>query len=274
MIIDFHTHIFPDKIAEACVNSLTERSGEPHFSDGKESSLIARLDEAGVDFSVNLPVLTKKEQFTSITAFGESINEKFYSGGRILSFGGIHPDDECYEEHLHILKEKGFLGIKIHPDYQHERIDSEKFVRIIALAKSLGLITLTHAGYDNVYPEDTKCTPSRILRLLDKIGGYDKLVLAHLGSLLFFDEVYESLAGEDVYFDTANVFGRTDDETVIKIIEKHGDRKVLFATDSPWTKINEYVSHLHSLGLSPESEERILGANALELLGIKDGRRL
>ena len=96
MIIDFHTHIFPDKIAEACVNSLTERSGEPHFSDGKESSLIEQLDEAGVDFSVNLPVLTKKEQFVSITAFGAALNEKFYRGGRILSFGGIHPEDENY----------------------------------------------------------------------------------------------------------------------------------------------------------------------------------
>ncbi len=274
MIIDFHTHIFPDKIAEPCVNSLTERSGEPHFSDGKETSLIKKLDEARVDFAVNLPVLTKKEQFASIVSFAEGINEKFYKGGRILSFGGIHPDDENYEEHLHTLKDKGFLGIKIHPDYQRELIDSDRFVRIIGLAKSLGLITLTHAGYDNVYPTDTKCTPTRILRLLDRIGGYDRLVLAHLGSLLYFDEVYESLAGENVYFDTANVFGRTDDATVVKIIEKHGDRKILFATDSPWTKINEYVSHFRSLGLPPESEERILGANALELLGIADGRRL
>ena len=274
MIIDFHTHIFPDKIAEACVNSLTERSGEPHFTDGRESSMIKCLDEARVDFSVNLPVLTRREQFGSITAFGLKLNEKFYQGGRILSFGGIHPDDEEYEEHLHELKNKGFLGIKIHPDYQFAHIDDPRFVRIISTAKDLGLITVTHAGFDNVYPTDTKCTPKRILHLLDMLGGYDRLVLAHLGSLLYFDEVYESLAGEDVYFDTSNVFGRTDDSVIKRIIEKHGDRRVLFATDSPWTRIDEYVSHFRSLGLGKESEERILGLNALELLGIEDARRL
>ena len=38
--------------------------------------------------------------------------------GKIISFGGIHPDNEDYKEKLCWIKEQGFKGIKLHPDYQ------------------------------------------------------------------------------------------------------------------------------------------------------------
>ena len=64
MIIDFHTHIFPEKIAARTVTALAEKGGYPPHSSGDESGLISALGEAGADIAVNLPVLTKPEQFT------------------------------------------------------------------------------------------------------------------------------------------------------------------------------------------------------------------
>ena len=59
------------------------------------------------------PVVTKPEQFETINQFAQSINEKYK--GRLISFGGIHPDCEDYKHKLNQIKESGFLGIKITP---------------------------------------------------------------------------------------------------------------------------------------------------------------
>ena len=57
MIIDFHTHIFPDKIAAGAVSSLAKKGGIPPYSDGTEAGLISALASAGASLAVNLPVL-------------------------------------------------------------------------------------------------------------------------------------------------------------------------------------------------------------------------
>ena len=38
MIIDFHTHVFPDKIAEKTIAYLSKKGGIPAFSDGSVSA--------------------------------------------------------------------------------------------------------------------------------------------------------------------------------------------------------------------------------------------
>ena len=53
MIIDFHTHVFPEKIAAATVSALEKNGNTPAFSDGTVSGLIGQMQRAGVDISVN-----------------------------------------------------------------------------------------------------------------------------------------------------------------------------------------------------------------------------
>ncbi len=269
MIIDFHTHIFPEKIAASAVSSLAERAGITPHTDGTERGLLSALSAAGADVAVNLPVLTRPEQFSGTLRFTSEINRKSYTGPRIISFAGVHPDMDDVEGALDAIVASGFLGIKIHPDYQNTFFDDEKYVKLLACAKRLGLITVTHAGLDGAYVgEEIKCTPKRVLRLLDKIGGYPKLVFAHLGANALFDEVYESLAGEDVYFDTAYILHEASEETFKKILSKHGDDRILFATDSPWRDIACEVEIIKKYGLGDKCEGKIFSENACRLLGI------
>lgn len=270
MIIDFHTHVFPDKIANATVAALAKSTNIPAYSDGTLDSLLLSLEEAGVDVAVNLPVLTRPTQFDSVLNFASVLNEKSYTGSRIISFAGAHPDMENPEEKLALVKERGFLGIKIHPDYQATFFDDEKYLRILRVAKELDLITLTHAGVDGAYPgEPVKCTPERVLRALDKIGGYDKLVLAHYGANFLFDEVLRSLAGLPIYFDTAYMLHNIDTELFLKILDRHGSERVLFATDSPWRNIKEEVEMIKRYHLDPVAENNIFSQNAKKLLKIR-----
>ena len=267
MIIDFHTHIFPDKIAGATISALSKSAGIPPHASGTKDGLYESMEKNGIDISVNLPVLTKPTQFDSIFKFGTALNEEA-SRGHIISFCGFHPHIENYEQRLKEIKDGGFLGIKIHPDYQGTFFDDERYVRILECAKSLDLITVTHAGLDGAFiGEEIKCTPCRVLRLLDKIGGYEKLVLAHLGGNELFEDVYNSLAGENVYFDTSYVLPFLSQSQVEKLIERHTEDKILFATDSPWQNQKEMVDIIKSYKWGKETENKIFCENAKKLIG-------
>ena len=269
MIIDFHTHVFPDRIAASTVNALEAASGNRPYSDGTVSGLLSALSHAEADVAVNLPVLTKPTQFESILSFAKTVNGSGAPGERIISFAGIHPADPNFREHLSLVKEAGIKGIKIHPDYQHTFFDDEAYVGIISEAKKLGLTVVTHAGADAGFRgEEVKCTPVRVMRLLDKVGGYSKLVLAHLGGNEMTREVIDTLAGEDVYMDTAYNLGEVDRAELYELFEKHGAERILFATDSPWQDIGREAERIRSFGLSERELSLILSENAKKLLSL------
>ncbi len=268
-IIDFHAHIFPDKIAPATISALSANASIPPHSDGTLSGLLDRMEEGQVEIAVNLPVLTREKQFDSILSFGKELNSKDFNGKRVLSFAGMHPEIKDYEEALERAKAEGFLGIKLHPDYQNTFFDDEKYVKILSYAKKLDLITVTHAGLDGAFiGREIKCTPKRVLSLLSRLGGYDKLVLAHMGGNELFDEVLSSLAGESVYFDTSYVLPFIGQGMFEKILAKHGEDKILFATDSPWQNTKNMVDILKSYQLGQSVESKILYENGKNLLNI------
>ena len=269
MIIDFHTHVFPDKIAPKTIDYLSEKGGIPPFSDGTVNGLIRRMKEAGVVISVTLPVVTNPTQFDSINRFARQINESVVNGmPRLISFAGIHPDCEDLEGKMEWIAQNGFLGVKIHPDYQETFIDDEKYIRIIKAAKKLDLIVVTHAGVDSGYRDrEVRCTPERVKRVIDTVG-HSKLVLAHLGANEQFEEVYDLLCGCDVYFDTACVLRFVEEKTFRKILQKHGEDKLLFASDSPWSNMEQDVEILRSFSLGETAEQKILCENAKKLFRI------
>lgn len=59
MILDFHTHAFPEKIAGKAMTVLSKNSGnvEP-LTDGTAAALLAHMDSRGVDKAVVLGIAT------------------------------------------------------------------------------------------------------------------------------------------------------------------------------------------------------------------------
>ena len=273
MIIDFHTHIFPDKIAAKTIESLGTLAGVQAATDGTLNGLLNSMDKSKVDMSVIMPVCTKPEQFDSINVFAKKVNDTY--PGKLLSFGGIHPDCENYKEKLDYIKSLGLPGIKIHPDYQKVMIDDIRFMRIIEYASELGLIILAHAGIDIGLPEPVHCPPDKMRKVLDTLKP-EKMVLAHYGGWKQWDAVYEYLAGENVYLDTAFLFGvkntfsdvlnYIEQDMFLKFLEKHDTTKILFATDSPWSDAKAGIEYIRNLSVSEEVKIQILGGNAMDLL--------
>jgi predicted TIM-barrel fold metal-dependent hydrolase len=112
-----------------------------------------------------------------------------------------------------------------------------------------------------------KCTPERVKNVIRKVN-HKKLVLAHFGANEMCPQVYDELCGEDVYFDTAYVLRFTSKEDFRKIVKKHGEDKILFATDSPWSSIKNDADILKYFSLDKNVEEKIFYKNAEKLLGI------
>lgn len=263
MIIDFHTHIFPDSIAPKTIPFLERRSGIQAATDGTLNGLLHSMEQSGVDLSVIMPVVTKPSQFDSINAYAKCINEQ--SKEEVLSFGGIHPDCEDYKRKLDHIKELGLPGIKLHPDYQGVFIDDVRYMRIIEYANELGLIILTHAGVDIGLPEPVHCPPDKMRNVIDAIHP-EKMIVAHFGGWQQWEMVYDYLAGENVYFDTAFTFDYISLEMFLKIWEKHDKSKILFATDSPWGGALKNIVQVNELPLTKEEKEAIFAGNAKKLL--------
>lgn len=278
-IIDFHTHAFPDKIAGKTIELLSNKAGIPAHSDGTTQGLKRVLGSAGISLGVVLPVVTRAEQFESITRFATQINEAYEgcgnmtadgdlpNGTRLLSFGGIHPDTPDYKKELKMLSDLGFRGVKIHPDYQGVYFDDIRFMRIIEYASELGLIIITHAGVDIGIPEPVRCTPERALKVLREVKP-EKLVLAHMGGWRLWEEVLDTLAGEQVYLDTAYSMGHIEETLFVKLCRTHGVENVLFATDCPWGNPKRDLEAFMSMPLTTEEQELMLHRNAERLLGL------
>ncbi|MCD8118048.1 MAG: amidohydrolase [Lachnospiraceae bacterium] len=81
MIIDFHTHIFPDKISASVIKKLAIASRTKAYTDGSAAALTASMKQAGVDLSVNMPVMTRPDQVEKINTSMIRSLEQLLSNG-------------------------------------------------------------------------------------------------------------------------------------------------------------------------------------------------
>ena len=272
MIIDIHTHVFPDAIAPKTIDALTEKAaGAVNAStDGTLEGLKVSMRQSGVDASVIQPVVTRPSQFESINRFAAAVNGK----DGVYSFGGIHPDDEALTEHLTAIRDMGLRGVKIHPDYQGVMFDDPRVIRLLREAFDLGLYVLTHAGFDVGFPELIHCPPRAAKRALealygpDRVGVEPRLILAHLGGYTQIEDVMAYLIGEPIYLDVSFVLDRVPAEDVMRIIRAHGAERILFGSDCPWGDQADFVARVRALPLTDTERELIFSGNAKRILGL------
>ncbi len=260
MVVDFHVHCFPDSLAPRALTALAESGGVKPWLDGTIGGLKASMKESGIGKAVVLPVATKASQTPKINQWAAQAQ-----GDGIIAFGTIHPGYGEWKEELSKIKELGLKGIKMHPDYQGFFVDAAEMFPIYEQAFELGLIILFHAGVDIGLPEPYHCTPAMLKKVIETFPG-GKVVAAHFGGYLYWDEVEKYLVGTNIYFDTSFSIGAMGSDRARRMILSHGYEKVLFATDSPWTSQARELERIRGLGLEKEVEEAVLGLNALKLL--------
>lgn len=263
MIIDIHTHTFPEKIASRAVSSLEATSFLKPALGGTLHELCTSMQKYGIDYSVLQPIATLPRQ---VEACNDAAIENSKLPG-IISFGAMHPAYESIEAELERIAQAGLRGIKLHPDFQGAYIDSPAMLRILKAAARLGLIVMLHGGADISYPEINKCTPERVARVMDVLGDA-KIICAHLGGFGYLRQSIRCLAGGTVYIDTSAVDGIFPDEEIARVVEAFTPERVMMGSDSPWEKQGDAVALIYRLNLSESDREKVLSQNAAKLLGL------
>lgn len=254
-IIDFHAHIFPDKLAPKAVKNLNEFYNIEIMCDGTIDGLIEQMDRAGVEKSVVHSTATTSAQVMSINNWLSSIDND-----RFIVFGTIYPFYEDIEQEVERIIELGLKGIKLHPDFQRCNIDSKEMFRIFKAVNGR-IPILIHLG-DNRYDFSS---PKRMARALDAFGD-QVFIGAHLGGYSAWDEAMECLCGRNIYLDTSSSMRFMEPLRAYEIIQKHGTDKILFGSDYPMSNPSYELEILKKLGLNEKETEDILYNNACRIL--------
>lgn len=266
MIIDFHTHCFPDAVAPRAMGNLSALSQYPPQLNGTLADLKRSMSQAGVDVSVVLNIATNAHQTPAVNDFALRANET----DGIVSFGSVHPSYKDIDGELDRLQAAGIQGIKFHPDFQDFEVDDRKTMYpIYEKTAARGFILLFHCGCDLDVRSVYRCTPEKFARVVRDFRGA-RIVGAHLGGQAMWDDVLRHTVGQDVYLDTSYAFGWLTDEQLRLVLDRHDPDKLLFGTDSPWASQKDDVEMMRRRIADEKTYRKIMGENAARLLRLSE----
>jgi uncharacterized protein len=237
--------------------------------------LIASMDRQSIDKSVILNIAWDSSDLCheSNAHILESVARY---PGRLIGFGMVKLDEpESALREIEVLAESGARGIgEIRPPQNWLRNPSliEPVVNAIIERQ---MILLTHASepVGHLYDGKGDVTPESIYPFIQAFPKL-KLVCAHWGGGLPFyalmPEVRKSLA--QVYFDSAASPYLYQPEVYRLAAELAGQDKILFGSDYPLLPPSRLLKQIQSLHLGSEFESNVLFQNALNLLGIPEGK--
>ena len=256
-IIDCHTHIFPDEIAEKAISFLEDHYNMPWQCKGTYSDLIKNISDANIYKVLVFSSSMKKSQVETINTYIAGLPDE-----RIIGFGSIHPDYENYKQEIKRIVSLGLRGIKLHPDFQNFEIDDERMLKIYEEIDDK-LPVLIHIG-DEV---SDFSSPKRMARVLDLFPNVT-FIAAHLGGYMRWEEASEHLVGRNIYLDTSSTLCKLSPDDAAKIILAHGSDKILFGTDYPAVSHKYEIDSFMKIPISDDDRAKILSENAIKLFNL------
>jgi hypothetical protein len=261
MIIDIHTHAWPEKISGKARENLESSFKVKLVGEPTLDTLLKFMDKNNIDISVICAVATKPEQVPSINDWLFSVRSK-----RIKVFCALHPDYPLWKEELKRIKDKGD-GIKLQPEFQNFYIDEEKVFPIYEMIGELGLPILFHCGEELSGTMLVRSSPDRLIKVREAFPKL-KIIAGHFGGFRLWDEVKKYLLGKDIYLDTSFFFDYLPKEEVKNLLLSHRQDRLVFGSDFPLIDQKKDLGFLKKLELPSALKERILSLNAKEILGL------
>jgi len=258
-IIDFHTHIYPEKIAAKAVSSVAEFYGIDICKDGTADTLLECGRQGGIGRFVVFTAAIIPEK---VQAINDYIASACREHPEFTGFGTLHPDMKNPEDEIERIINLGLRGIKFHPDMQRFNIDDEKAMKIYAVIEGR-LPVIFHTG-DYRY---SFSHPARLARTLD---NFPKLcvIAAHFGGWSLFDIAYDCFKNRFCYFDISSSLPLIGYRRASELIRSYGSERFLFGSDYPMWDPADCVKDFMNIDLSDNERELVLWKNAQTLLGL------
>ena len=232
MILDIHTHI-----------------GEKENVRSTQQSLHEALDAAGVDQAACFPLTG------NVIEDNRHIHSVSDTDERIIPFYRLNPHETTTSDVAENARK--YDGVKLHPrgdDFDPVGSFFEPYLDVLQDKK---LPVLIHTRKENNPYSD----PNRLLDLPEVYPDID-FVFAHFANGL--KSVFDALnAHPNLYLDTSIV---SSPYILEQAVSTAGDTQILFGSDYPLSNISIEKAKITQSDLPKDSKQRILGANAEDLL--------
>lgn len=260
IIADAHAHIFPQKIADKAVGAIGAFYDIPMDHRGLSEALLESGSAIGTSKYLVCSTATTPAQVRSINDF---IAGECRAHPEFLGFGTLHPDYEDPAEEVARIAALGLHGVKLHPDFQKFDIDAPKAMELYRLCARAGLPVLFHTGDDRY----DYSAPARLVQVARAIPDL-KCLAAHFGGYNRWQDspLYQGL--DNVWFDTSSSLFKLPKEQALALIRLLGEDRFFFGTDFPMWDHTQELERFLSLGLPPETEEKILHGNFERFFGV------
>ncbi|MBB3043197.1 amidohydrolase family protein [Nocardioides soli] len=261
MIIDAHTHVWPDRIAELALGG-NRVPGLEARGDGTVGGLTRDMTDSGVDISCCLAIANEARHVDSVNRFVAGVADATH-----LAFGTVHVGLDV-EENLASLERHGIRAVKIHPLFQRFALDDPRLWEIFeALGSDYAVITHVGEGGDEA---TNRLSSPRMIRDIARQFPDLRLMACHFGGYKILDDAEEMLSGADVVLETSwpPSLSTLRPERVRDLIRRHGAERIVFGSDWPMTSPAEEIRAIEALGLSDDETKLVLGGTLAGLLGL------
>lgn len=261
MIIDAHTHVWPDKIAEKAL-AANPVPGLEARGDGTVAGLDTSMEHTGVDLSCCLAIANEARHVDRVNEFVSAL-----ASSNRYPFGSVHVDLSV-EENLASLQRHGLKAVKLHPLFQRFSLEDPRLWDILdAFGEEIAVIA--HVGEGGDAYTNSLSSPAMIGRIANQFPRL-RLVACHFGGYKLFDDAEEMLAGADLVLETSwpPSLALLDPGTVRRFIRKHGAERVVFGSDWPMTEPAEEIRAIEALGLRDDETKEVLGGTLSRVLRI------
>lgn len=260
-VIDAHTHIFPDRVADKATIATAAYFSlpEPPNHHGKVQELDDVLGEAGIAYALVFSAATTPHQVESIHRF---IYEQCQQFPRFIPCGTLHAEYEDYKDELAWLRAHDIYGVKIHPEFQHFPLDDERLFPMYEEMERTDMFLISHMG-------DPRVNVSGPKHMLPIARTFPKLrcIAAHLGNWGDWDieKIRPLTKLSNVYTDISSTFSYTDNHKALyEILYSYDPSHVFFGSDYPIWCPKKELQKVLSLDIREEFLEDILFNNFAE----------
>ena len=182
------------------------------------------------------------------------------------------PGPLCARHVRDMIENHAAAGVKLHGAFQGFDMSDERLWPTYKICQELKVPIIAHSGPDR--DSNGFAEPRAFARMLQSFPQL-RVVIAHLGGGSWNQTLDIAQAYPNTYFDCCEIIEWTrssngpSDQQLAQMILDIGPDRVMMGSDFPWYDLDHSIDRVFSLPLlSMEEKERIVGANAVNILGL------
>jgi predicted TIM-barrel fold metal-dependent hydrolase len=191
--------------------------------------------------------------------------------------------DEAMSELERCFETLDFKFLKVYPDYFGKSIDDSTYAPIFQWANERNLVIMSHSSgpskgaspvgsgrYRGVNPsgENDFTWPTRFIGIAQRYQQI-KWVLAHSGNARPGQEqaIAAAKVCPNIFLETCTSMAEHD--TIELLVSEVGEDRILYGSDMPVMDARFHVGRVITADISDDAKVKVLGLNAIKLLGLE-----